>query len=154
MFKSIKLTTVVLGSKLIVVLWIRTGFNADPDLEFKVNADRVRNQFRIRIQGFHAQKLYKLQEALALKREHSALQNSSFLHFILFLEVIFFSLVWIQPTKINHKTGLFWFIIYLAGTLELLLILLPQKLFAQRYDLAFLSHSLGEGFLFASKFTA
>ncbi len=45
------------------------------------------------------------------------------------------------------------FILYLAGTLELLLSLLPQKLFAQRYVLAVLSHSLGEGFLFASKFT-
>ncbi len=29
------------------VLWIFTGFNADPDPAFKVNADQVRIQFRI-----------------------------------------------------------------------------------------------------------
>ncbi len=33
------LTIIVLGSRLIPVLWIRTGFNADPDPEFKVKAD-------------------------------------------------------------------------------------------------------------------
>jgi len=54
-----------------------------------------------------------------------------------------------DQSQIQH-----WFILYLAGTLELLLILLSQKLFAQRNNLAVVSHSLGEGFLFASKLTA
>jgi hypothetical protein len=98
-------------------------------------------------QGFHAQKLHKLQEALAHKREHSALQGNSFLH----LWVKFDHL---DPDQADQNQPHQGFILYLAGTLQLLLILLPQKLFAQRYDLAVVSHNLGEGFLFASKFTA
>jgi hypothetical protein len=90
------------------------------------------------------------EKPLALKREHSALQKNPLLHFFLF-ESYFDHL---DPDPADQNQPQHWFNLYLAGTLELLLILLPQKLFAQRNNLAVLSHSLGEGFLFPSKFTA
>jgi hypothetical protein len=57
----------------------------------------------------------------------------------------------LYPDPADQSQPQHWFILYLAGTLELLFSLLPQKLFAQRNNLAVLSHSLVEGFPFAEQ---
>jgi hypothetical protein len=81
------------------VLWIRIGFNANPDPGSEIFfIIKKYNSFIPRPPG----KMIKLQNKRSvLQREHPALKNMKFLHFLLFLWVIFAFWIRIQPNIIN-----------------------------------------------------